>query len=168
MQRRSESEYITLFESLLDDEEVISSDVDVMDASSEDVQKIDYDAYEYEWRIYFTNQIPDYAEFIKKMIPRLHEKLSILVSNTKMFTSVSQVRIFSHEADQLKYHYGFGDVPVMRDYVDQIDQDKQQWPYYAWTAVFCSNMLSVRNIRKFLTFIGLLKDIADKEMPVSP
>ena len=154
---------ILLFESLLDD--IGSTGVDVTSAADKDVDtQIDYDAYEYEWRIYFASQIPDYKEFITQTLPRIHEQLSVIVTATRLFTSVSPVRIMSHEADQMKNHYGFGDVPVMRDYVDQINGD---WPYYAWTAVFCCNMPPVKNIRRFLTFIGLLNEVTFKTAPVS-
>lgn len=51
---RNRTTDILLFESLLDD--IGSTGVDVTSAADKDVDtQIDYDAYEYEWRIYFAS-----------------------------------------------------------------------------------------------------------------
>ena len=138
-----------LFESILDDVEQTDVNVSSLrDNISDDDKMIDYERYQYEVRIYFTREVFYYDKLVKEQLPKLHEQLNLILENSKLFSAVSPVRIFTPEIEKVKE---FADEPIIRDWTEQINS---QWPYYAWTAVFCCDMLPINNIRRFINFIG--------------
>ena len=152
MRNRSLKNNNQLFESILDD--VNTSNIDVSslaDNGNDSFRQIEYGNYEYEVRIYFTSEVFYYDKLLKEQLPEMHDELSLVLENSRLFSAVSPVRIMAMTAE-LQMIEEYKDEPIIKYWTDEIDKP---WAYYGWSAVFCCNMGPVKNVRRFLNFLGM-------------
>ena len=152
MRNRSVTYNNRVFESILDD--VNTSNIDVSslaDNGNDSFRQIEYGNYEYEVRIYFTSEVFYYDKLVKEQLPKMHDELSLVLENSRLFSAVSPVRIMAMTAE-LQMIEQYKDEPIIKYWTDEIDKP---WAYYGWSAVFCCNMGPVKNVRRFLNFLGM-------------
>ena len=100
MRNRSVTYNNRVFESILDD--VNTSNIDVSslaDNGNDSFRQIEYGNYEYEVRIYFTSEVFYYDKLVKEQLPKMHDELSLVLENSRLFSAVSPVRIMAMTAE---------------------------------------------------------------------